>query len=268
MAAITADMVKTLREKTGAGMMDCKRALEEAAGNLETAVDNLRKSGAAKAEKKANRATKEGLVFPCITATTAALAEVVAETDFVVRNERFQAYGPALVKKIAAMTAEGDLTATLVEQEKAPLTEMIATIGENIQIRRALRWTAKDGGTLASYTHMGGKIVVLAEIAGEAAPGVAADVCMHIAAFNPQFIVPENIPAAIIAKEREIAAAQVLGKPANMVEKIVDGKINKWYSEVCLTRQPWLRDDKTCLAKVAPALVVRRFVRWQVGEEV
>ena len=267
MAAITAEMVKNLREKTGAGMMDCKKALEEAGGDMEKAVENLRKSGTLKAEKKASRTTKEGLVFTCITPQLAALVEIVAETDFVVRNEKFQAYGPALVKKIAAMTEEGDLTATVVAQEKPALTEMIATIGENIQIRRALRWTAKDGATLASYTHMGGKIVVLAEAAGEAAPGLLADVCMHIAAFNPRFILPADIPAETIAKEREIAGAQVTDKPANMIAKIVDGKINKWYSDVCLFQQPWLRDDKSCLAKVAPKLVVKRFARWQVGEE-
>jgi elongation factor Ts len=143
---------------------------------------------------------------------------------------------------------------------------LVGAIGENIQVRRAARWQTA-GGVLASYIHMGGKIGVLAEVEGEAAPALLNDICMHVAAFSPRYVAPGDVPASVLEKEKEIAAAQVVGKPANVVEKIVVGKISKWYSEVCLTRQPWLRDDKSVLEKVAPGVKVRRFLRWQIGEE-
>ncbi len=267
MAIITMDTIKALREKTGVGVGDCKKALEEAGGNMDTAIENLRKSGIAKAEKKSSRTTKEGLVFSCVSAQTAALVEIVCETDFVAKNERFLAYGKELAKRVAAMTAQGDLTTELQAAEKAAVIDLINAIGENIQIRRVLRWTAVDGARLAYYDHHNkSKIVVLVELAGDGAPDNA--VCMHIAAYSPRYIVPGDISASVIEKEKEIAAAQMQDKPANMIEKIVLGKINKWYGEVCLMQQPWLLDDKSCLAKTAPKLTVSRMLRWQVGEEV
>ena len=261
---ITAKMVNDLREKTGAGMMDCKKALVEVGGDVEKAVDALRKAGIAKAEKKADRATKDGRIAMAIQGGAAAMVEVHCETDFVSKNETFQAFVKGLVAKVLAMSGDGDVTEALQQATKAELQGLIATIGENMQLRRAIRWTTP--GQFACYDHQNlGKQCVLIDVEGEADAALCADICMHIAAFKPNYVVATEIPAEIIAKEREIAAAQITGKPANMIENIVNGKINKWFTEVCLVKQPWMRDDKTCLEKVAPKLQVRRFVRWQLG---
>ena len=134
-----------------------------------------------------------------------------------------------------------------------------------MQLRRALKW--KTSAKVGSYLHMGGRIGVMVEVGGEIADDILADLCMHITAFNPQFIAPEDISAEVIAKEKEIATAQLAGKPAEMIEKILVGKINKWYKEVCVIKQPWLKDEKSCFAKVAPKAEIKRFIRWQVGEE-
>jgi elongation factor Ts len=261
-------MVKALREKTGVGMMDCKKALEQANGDLDAAVDVLRKSGAAKAEKKASRATREGVIFSAVTPQVAALVEIVCETDFVARNERFCAYGKALAGRVAAMAgADGDLAAQVAAEEKAAIIDLVNAIGENIQIRRVSRWEAKGGASLGFYDHQQNhKIVVLVEAAGGTAE-LLKDACMHIAAYSPRYIKPDDIPAAVIEKEKEIAQAQVGDKPANMIANIVKGKVNKWYTEVCLLQQPWFKDEKSCLAKLAPALAVKRMLRWQIGEE-
>ena len=143
---------------------------------------------------------------------------------------------------------------------------MIATIGENMQIRRAEKWQSK--GKIASYLHQGGRIVVMVDVEGEVSDDILSELCMHIAAFSPAYITPEGIPAEDIAKEKEIAAAQMAGKPAEMIDKIVGGKINKWYSEVCLVKQPWIKDDKTCFEKLAPKATIKRFVRWSIADEV
>ncbi len=266
MAEITAKMVKDLREKTGAGMMDCKKALAAANGDIEGAMENLRKAGVAKAEKKSSRTAKEGVIACRIEDGVAILAEVVCETDFVARNEKFQALVDGVIAHAYSdYDVDGDITAQVSEQKKDELTALVASIGENMQIRRVTRW--KSDGQFASYMHMGGKIGVLVDVAGEADEAMKADIGMHIAAFNPTYVRPEEVPESVLAKEREIAAAQVVGRPENMIEKIVSGKVSKWYSEVCLVKQPWIRDDKSCLEKVAPKLTVRRFLRWQVGEE-
>jgi elongation factor Ts len=134
-----------------------------------------------------------------------------------------------------------------------------------MQLRRAAKW--KTSAKVGSYLHMGGRIGVMVEVDGEIADDIMADLCMHIAAFNPQYIDVDDIPAEAIEKEKEIAKAQMAGKPENIIENILVGKINKWYSEVCVTKQPWLKDDKSCFAKVAPKAQIKRFIRWQVGEE-
>lgn len=266
MAAISAKMVKELREKTGAGMMDCKKALKEADGDVSLAIDNLRKAGITKAAKKAGRTTKEGSIVIHIEGGAASMVEVLCETDFVARNALFQEYAGSLARRLATeWTDTGDLSAAVRTAEEAGVGELVGNVGENIQIRRAVRWTTPD--QLASYIHMGGKIGVLVDAGGETTPELLSDVCMHIAAFSPRFIQPGDIPEAAVAKEKEIAAAQMAGKPPQILEKIIQGKINKWFTEVCLVRQPWLRDDKKTLAKIAPKLEVRRFLRWQVGEE-
>ncbi len=265
MTEISASIVKELREKTGAGMMDCKKALVEAGGDMEKAIENLRKSGIAKAEKKASRATKEGRVAAIVSGNKAAMVEVLCETDFVAVNEKFNSFINTIAQNSLNIAVNGDATAAVQDAEKAALTSMIATIGENMQIRRALKWETQ--GKISYYLHMGGRIGVMVDVEGEASDEVLADLCKHIAAFRPTYIVPENVPAEAIAKEKEIAAAQVVGKPAEIVDKIVSGKISKWYGEVCVTKQPWIRDDKTSFDKVAPKATIKRFARWEITEE-
>ena len=263
MAAISASMVKELRDRTGVGMMDCRKALESAAGDMELAIEHLRKSGMAKAATKAGRTAKEGRLVSLIQDGAGVLAEILCETDFVAKTDEFQAFGASVAAKaLTGQTADGDVSAPVNDVIRDTLNGLIGKIGENMQVRRVLRWQ----GQLGAYLHMGGKIGVMVEVDGPADKALLSDICMHIAAFSPQYVGPQDVPAAVIAKEKEIAAAQVEGKPAAIVEKIVMGKINKWYSEVCLAQQPWIRDDKTSLAKVAPQVKVKRFVRWQVGE--
>lgn len=263
--AITAEMVKELRDKTGAGMMDCKKALTEAEGDLEKAIDNLRKSGIAKAEKKSGRTTKEGKIVSCIKGNKGAMVEVLCETDFVASNDKFKSFVAALVERVLAVDGNGCVSEKVQEIEKDGLVAMVATIGENMQIRRSVKWETE--GRIASYLHMGGRIGVMIDVEGEADDAFLNDICMHIAAFRPTYICSKCIPEDVIKREQEIAAAQVLGKPENIVAKIVEGKINKWYSDVCLVNQPWIKDDKSSIAKLKPNLKVKRFVRWEVGEE-
>jgi len=262
---VTAAMVKKLRDKTGAGMLDCKKALIQADGDFEGAYDELRKSGIAKAEKKAGRSTNEGRVFISVKDGEAAVIEVLCETDFVSKNEKFNAFANDIIGRVIEYDVYGDVSEKAQEAEKDNMIAMISNIGENMQLRRALKW--KTSAKVGSYLHMGGRIGVMVEVGGEIADDILADLCMHIAAFNPQFIAPEDISAKVIAKEKEIATAQLAGKPAEMIEKILVGKINKWYKEVCVIKQPWLKDEKSCFAKVAPKAEIKRFIRWQVGEE-
>ena len=268
MANITSDLVKQLREKTGAGMMDCKKALAAAEGDLEKAVDQLRKTGAAKAAKKAHRSAKEGVAKPVIQEQSAVMVEVLCETDFAAKNENFEEYVSNLANRVLTnYEGEQDLTGELPEQEKDNVAELVSQIGENIQPRRAIRW--EGSGVFGSYMHMGGKISALVEIEGEeATEELAKNICMHIAAFSPSYISPDDIPESKLESEREVAKAQVSDKPAHIIDNIVEGKLNKWFTEVCLTKQPWLRDDKTCLEEIAPGVTVKRFLRWAVGEEI
>ena len=266
---ITAKMVQDLRAKTGAGVMDCKRALESANGDMDLAIENLRKSGIAKAEKKSGRSTNQGKVWTAVADGKAAIVEVLCETDFAAKTDKFS----GLVKKVAAdaleINGDGCITEALQEAEKETMTAHIAFISENMQIRRAIKW-ADAGNSFGFYHHMDGRISVLVEAEGKADPAVLTDVCMHIAVFNPSYVCPCEIPADVIAKEKEIALAsdpKLAGKPAEMLEKILSGKVNRYYSEVCLNRQPWFKDDKTCLEKLHPELKIKRFVRWEVGAE-
>ena len=265
MAEISSALVKELRDKTGAGMMDCKKALENTAGNIEKAIEELRKSGAAKAEKRSGRAVKLGKVVAKTTGNKGVMLEMLCETDFVARNEKFTNFAMAAAERALAAAGNGDVSATVQESEKSALVELIGAIGENMQIRRAARW--ESAGLIVIYLHMGGRIGVMIDVEGETDQAVLNDICMHIAAYRPSYVKPSDIPADVIAKEKEIAAAQLKDKPAEMVEKIVMGKINKWHGEVCLMKQPWLRDDKTSIEKLKPGLKVNRFVRWETGEE-
>jgi elongation factor Ts len=263
--AISASLVKELRDKTGAGMMDCKKALVKADGDLDAALDELRKSGIAKAEKKSGRTTKEGKIITSIIDGKGAMAEVLCETDFAATNEKFVNFVTNVATRALEVDAEGDISKTVQAAENDGLVNMIAIIGENMQIRRIEKWNTN--GKIASYLHQGGRIGVMVDVEGECDDEFLNDLCMHIAAFNPQYVSQHDIDETAIAKEKEIAAAQMQGKPAEIIGKIVAGKINKWFSEVCLIKQPWIKDDKSCMEKVNPKAIVKRFVRWSIGEE-
>lgn len=268
MAAITVKMVQDLREKTGAGMMDCKKALTAADGDLELAIENLRKSGAAKAEKKSGRSTNQGKVLTVIEDGKASIIEVLCETDFAAKTDKFVDMVNKFAADMLTMPGNGDISAEVQEAKKTELTDAIGVIGENMQIRRAAKW--EGGAKYVSYHHDGGRVSVLVEVEGEDDPAILNDLCLHIAAFRPRYINESDVPADVVAKEKEIAAEadpKLKDKPAQMLEKILAGKIRKFYSEVCLMDQPWVRDDKTSLAKLRPNCKVTRFVRWEVGEE-
>ena len=264
MAEITAALVRELREKTGAGMMDCKKSLVESDGDIQEAIDQLRKSGAVKAAKKAGRSTNEGRITTLLNDNTAVLVEVLCETDFVAKNEVFGEFCDNLAAVAAGLDGEGCKTDAIKDQVKLP--DLINQIGENIQISRVMRWEAQ--GKCESYIHAGGKIAVLVDVDGEADEEYLKNLCMHVAAYNPQYISPDDVPAEAVAKEKEIAAAtpELADKPEDMLEKILIGKIQKWYKDICLTRQAWVRDDKLAVEKVNPKAKICRFARWQVGE--
>jgi elongation factor Ts len=274
MATITAAMVKELRDKTDAGMMDCKKALAETNGDMDAAVEYLRKAGITKAEKRAERATKEGKIYALIEGNKGVMIEVLSETDFVAKNEKFFDYVKAAAARILAATeGDGDISAKAQELEFTNLKELSGVIGENMQLRRAVRF--ESAGKLGAYLHMGGKVGVVVDVEGEVPADLnVEDICMHVAAFNPGYVCSCAVPADAVNKEKEIALAQLnndekmANKPAEMKEKIISGKIAKWYKEVCLVDQAWIRDDKTTLSKIAPKMVVKRFVRWEIGQEI
>jgi elongation factor Ts len=275
MAEITANIVKELREKTGAGMMDCKRALDEAAGDIEKATEILRKKGIASADKKAARTTKEGVIASAIVSggRVGVLAEINCETDFVAKNEQFRGYCDRIVNALAA-----DPSADL-----EPLrVEAVAKTGENIRITRFTRYEVGENGLVASYIHLQGKVGVLVEAAGRDAEVVkneefrelVKDLTLHIAASHPLCVSREQVPSDKLEKEREIYRAQIQGKPANIVEKIVEGKIDKYYSSVCLLDQAFVKDPDKTVADLLKSkesalgkVEIRQFVRYGVGEE-
>ncbi|MFZ5722570.1 MAG: translation elongation factor Ts [Pseudomonadota bacterium] len=264
---ISAGLVKELRERTGLGMMECKKALVEAGGNIETAIDNLRKSGQAKAAKKAGRTAAEGAVVTAGNGGTAVLVEVNSETDFVGRDASFLAFAND-VAKAALASGETDVAKLAAANggaiESARLA-LIQKIGENIQIRRIARLT---GDVVGTYIHSG-KIGVLAAVKGGNAD-LGKDLAMHIAAANPLVVNPADVPADVLAREKEIYAAKAAesGKPANIVEKMVEGSLRKYMSEVSLTEQAFVKDPDTKvgdLVKKAGA-TVQQFIRFEVGE--
>ncbi|MBQ7393426.1 MAG: elongation factor Ts [Lentisphaeria bacterium] len=262
---ITAETVKALRDKTGAGMMDCKRALTEAGGDMDKAIEVLRKAGAAKADKKSGRATNQGKLGTMVNGNKAAMVEVLCETDFAANTDQFKDLVKQVCEATLAVAGEGDVTEAVNTACKDLLTSKIATIGENMQIRRAMK--LEGTGTFDSYLHTASRIGVLVEVEGENDADFIHNVCIHIAAFNPRYICSKCVPADVIEHEKEIAKAQLAGKPENIIEKIVMGKINKWFTEVCLVDQPWIDDGKTCISKLKPNMTVKRFVRWEIGEE-
>ncbi len=287
MTAITAAMVKDLREKTGVGMMDCKQALNENNGDMEAAVDWLRKKGLSKAAKKAGRVAAEGLIGALVEGTKGVVVEVNSETDFVARNEQFQ----GLVKMIAqvALKAGADVTNILaakvgdVTVERA-VTDAIATIGENMTLRRAAELSVKEG-VVASYIHnvvldglgkMG--VIVALESAGkkDELAALGRQIAMHVASSNPQALEAAGLDPATVAREKDVLADKYRqqGKPDAMIEKIVESGLKTYYKEVCLLDQPFIFDDKKSVAqavkeaegKVGAPIKVTGFVRYALGE--
>jgi elongation factor Ts len=286
--SVDAGRVKELRDRTGAGMMDCKRALAETNGDIEKAIALLREKGLASASKKAGRVAAEGLVgtFTSSDATRAVLVELNCETDFVAKTPDFgkllEVVGNALLSA-PKLAGEGD-GASVADLPVAgggklgeALTKAVASIGENIALRRYTRIDSQDG-RVGTYVHAGGKIGVLVEVqgAGGAHSELLKSLAMQVAAAMPRYVRRDEVAAAELAGEREIFRTQALGsgKPANVVEKIVDGKIEKFYREVCLVEQEYVRDSQLTIEKLLAAegkstgatLHVRRFVRYQLGE--
>ena len=273
---ITASQVKELREKTGAGMMDCKKVLTETNGDEEKAIELLRERGIAKAAKKSDRIAAEGLVETYISedGKVGVVVEVNAETDFVAKNEEFRNFVADVAKQIAKENP-ADVEALLEQKSIAEpdktvrevLTNKIATIGENMSIRRFVRFETNN--LLESYIHGDGKIAVLVEMEN-GTPELAKDVCMQIAAARPEFLDRASVPADRLAKEMEILKAQAMneGKPAEIAEKVVQGRINKFYSEVCLVEQEFVKDSDIKVGKLVESKGAKivRFARFEKGE--
>ena len=272
---ISASMVKELREKTGAGMMDCKKVLTETDGDMEKASELLRERGIAKAAKKSGRIAAEGLVSSYVDENkkVGAIVEVNAETDFVAKNEEFKEFVNDIAK-IVAKTNPKDLEDLLnekyLETEKTVsevLTDKIATIGENMSIRRFARFESE--GLIESYIHGEGKIAVLVDFSkGE--KEVAKDVCMQIAAAKPEYICESEVPEEVVNKEMEILKAQAMneGKPAEIAEKMVKGRIGKFYAEICLVDQPFVKDQNMKVSELLKSKnsEIVRFARFEKGE--
>ena len=272
---ITAELVKELREKTGAGMMDCKKVLTETDGDMEKAAELLRERGIAKAAKKSGRIAAEGLVATFVSADkkVGSVVEVNAETDFVAKNEEFVNFVND-VAEIVATEAPADVEALLATTYKNAgktvqevLTEKIATIGENMSIRRFDRFETE--GLIESYIHGAGKIAVLVDFAkGESE--LAKDVCMQIAAAKPEYFNRESVPQDRVAKEMEILKAQAMneGKPAEIAEKMVQGRIGKFYSEICLLDQEFVKDSSVKVGELIKnkGAEMVRFARFEKGE--
>lgn len=273
MAAVTAAMVKELRERTGLGMMECKKALVEADGDLERAIEDLRKSGQAKAAKKAGRTAAEGTIAIAVSDDnrSAVMVEVNSETDFVARDDNFLAFADKVAKAaLAAGEADAAKIAELKTEDGATVEEarqaLVQKIGENIQVRRAAVLSAE--GLVGSYVH-GGRIGVLVALKGGSAE-LGKDVAMHVAAVAPMVVRGEDVPADVLEKEKEIIRAQpdMAGKPAEIVEKMLGGRISKFLKEVSLLDQPFVKDPNTTVGQLVKAAgaEVESFVRLVVGE--
>lgn len=278
---ITATMIKELRDRTGVGMGKCKEALEEANGDMELAIANLRKSGMASAVKKEGRVANEGMIGFTEDGSTIAFVEVNAETDFVVRNDRFQKFLNTIAEEVAVskpLSLETFLKQRYSKDPTLTIDEFrageVQAIGENIQIRRLATFTKTPAKSIGVYSHLGGKIVTLVEIEGSnEEANLAKEIAMHVAAAHPEYLSPEKVPENVLENEKEIAKSQIKGKPANIMDKIVEGKINAYYDTVCLTRQKFIKDDSISIND----LIVQRskesgkplslvgFVRWSVG---
>ncbi|MDQ0860099.1 translation elongation factor Ts [Bacillus sp. V2I10] len=273
--AITAQMVKELREKTGAGMMDCKKALTETNGDMEKAIDFLREKGIASASKKADRVAAEGLALVKSEGNEAVILEVNSETDFVAKNEGFKELLDALASHLLAkkpanldeaMTQTMDNGSTVADF----INSAIAKIGEKITLRRFEIVTKTDSDAFGAYLHMGGRIAVLTVLEGTTEEEIAKDVAMHVAAVNPKYIGRDAVSEEEVTREREVLSQQALneGKPANIVEKMVEGRLGKFFEDICLLEQSFVKnpDLKVKQFVESKGASVKSFTRYEVGE--
>ena len=274
--SISKDDVMSLRDKTGAGLIDCKRALTESNGNMDEAVSILRKKGVATAAKKSGRSASEGIIAQSISSdrSRGILVEVNCETDFVAKNDDFVVF---------ARSVAGDLLENPDAELEEKRTEQVAKIGENIQISRSQSLSPVANGLVESYVHTGGKVAVLVSIGSDSAEvsssdqvaTLAKDICMHIAATSPVCVSRDEVPADLVHKEKEIAQAQAEGKPPQAIEKIVTGKLDKYYASACLLEQPFVKNPDQSIQQyvegvgkdVGSSLKVEKFLRFQVGEK-
>ena len=270
---INASMVKELREKTGAGMLDCKKALEATNGVMDAAIDWLREKGISKAAKKADRIAAEGLAAILVEGNTAAIVEVNSETDFVAKNSEFVSLVDTLLKTIINSNASSVEELLEEKTEEGTVNDLIvsktATIGEKLSLRRFEKVVKSDSESFGSYIHMGGRIAVLT-IVDNASEEVAKDVSMHAAAMRPSYVKRENVPTDVIEKERSILKEQAIseGKPAEIAEKMVEGRINKYYKENCLEEQPFVKDSDISVATFVKnnGGTIVNMIRYEVGE--
>ncbi|WP_430785881.1 translation elongation factor Ts [Virgibacillus flavescens] len=274
--AITAQMVKELREKTGAGMMDCKKALTETDGNMENAIDYLREKGVAKAAKKSDRIAAEGLTHVEVDNNTAVLIEVNCETDFVTKNDQFKTLLTKLSNHI--LTSKPSSVEEVLQQDmdgegntvETYINSVVAKIGEKISLRRFVVLTKSDNDSFGSYLHMGGRIGVLTLLEGTTDEQVAKDVAMHVAAANPLHVSRDAVSEDEVNREREVLKTQALneGKPENIVEKMVEGRLGKFFEEICLLEQSFVKDPDQKVKKYVSdkGATVKSFVRYEVGE--
>ena len=278
---ITAEMIKELRERTNVAMNKCKEALEHSGGDMEKAIDYLRKSGMASAVKKEGRETNEGAIGYAESPATVALIEVNAETDFVTQNEKFRHFlrdicveaaetKPASLEAFLQQPLRKDKSMT-IDQYRASIVQ---SLGENIKVRRMELIQKSPNTSIGIYSHMNGKIVCVVELVGEERQeALARDIAMHAAAEAPEYVRPEDVPAAAKEREEEVARAQIQGKPANMIDKIVEGKIKAFYDQVCLLNQKYVKDNAISIMqlleqegkRLGKKLDIRRFHRWKVG---
>jgi elongation factor Ts len=273
--AITAQMVKELREKTGAGMLDCKKALTETDGDMDKAIDFLREKGIASAAKKGDRIAAEGLTYVIAEGNEAVILEVNSETDFVAKNEAFQALvkdlathllnnKPATVEEASAQTMENG--ATVADHINAS----IAKIGEKLTLRRFAVLSKTDNDAFGAYIHMGGRISVLSVLEGTTETDAAKDVSMHIAALKPKYVSRDEVSQEEVEHERQVLTQQALneGKPAKIVEKMVEGRLGKYFEDVCVLDQTFVKnpDQKVRQFVESKGATIREFVRYEVGE--
>ena len=282
MKEITPSMVKDLRERTGIGMGKCKEALVLAEGDIEKAIDNLRKAGMAAGLKKEGRETKEGLILTGSAKDVLVLVEANVETDFVAQNDRFKQFcqdvvdqaletKPTSLEELMKQPYSKDLSITLDQYRNL----VIQTLGENIQVRKCDVVSKHPNSSYGIYSHMGGKLVVVVEVEGSSdQEQIAKEIGMHVAAENPEYLNREQIPPQVLAREEEIAKSQVQGKPENIVDKIVTGKINAFVDQVCLNSQKYVKDSSVTVQhfleaegkKLGKDLKIKCFWRWKVGQ--